>query len=308
MKEKLLKIKEAAVEALADKSQDPEALRIRFLGKKGELTAILKQMGKLTPEERPVMGALGNSVREAITNALEEAKENIGKKEMAKKLENERPVINSVARFILKDDENVLETRFYENTFRYVLLVFRNYVRKDVLNKVSAIQRTVDFVKEIENKDLYEILKLNVKEKICKNQKQLSLKEQFLYAENLYKEYGELSHLKNIIYDNKNLSFETKESAENFVKENLEFFTEKTYKYVSFAALLFYCLAKSYSFFTGANHLESGIPLGQQLHQVVQGNAAIQNIFNDKQIVILDRLIKIENNAYLTAGYRAVTV
>ena len=40
------------------------------------------------------------------------------------------------------------------------------------------------------------------------------------------------------------------------------FFTEKTYKWVCFASLTFYCLAKSYSFFTGANHLESGIPLG----------------------------------------------
>lgn len=40
------------------------------------------------------------------------------------------------------------------------------------------------------------------------------------------------------------------------------FFTEKTYRWVCFFALSFYCLAKSYSFFTGANHLESGIPLG----------------------------------------------
>lgn len=40
------------------------------------------------------------------------------------------------------------------------------------------------------------------------------------------------------------------------------FFTEKTYKWTCFGALTFYCLAKSYSFFTGANHLESGIPLG----------------------------------------------
>lgn len=40
------------------------------------------------------------------------------------------------------------------------------------------------------------------------------------------------------------------------------FFNEKTYKWVSFGALTFYCLAKSYSFFTGANHLESGISLG----------------------------------------------
>lgn len=41
-----------------------------------------------------------------------------------------------------------------------------------------------------------------------------------------------------------------------------KFFTEKTYKWVSFCALSFYCLAKSYSFYTGAHHLESGIPLG----------------------------------------------
>ena len=40
------------------------------------------------------------------------------------------------------------------------------------------------------------------------------------------------------------------------------FFTEKTYKWVSFCALTFYCLATSYSFYTGAHHLESGIPLG----------------------------------------------
>ncbi|MBS6196543.1 MAG: hypothetical protein KH828_13320 [Clostridiales bacterium] len=41
-----------------------------------------------------------------------------------------------------------------------------------------------------------------------------------------------------------------------------KFFTEKTYRRITVSALTFYCLAKSYSFFTGANHLESGIPLG----------------------------------------------
>lgn len=45
-------------------------------------------------------------------------------------------------------------------------------------------------------------------------------------------------------------------------KKTERFFTEKTYKWTCFAALTFYCLAKSYSFYTGANHLESGIPLG----------------------------------------------
>ena len=51
-------------------------------------------------------------------------------------------------------------------------------------------------------------------------------------------------------------------NAFGFEKLN-RFFTEKTYKWISFIALAFYCLAKSYSFFTGANHLESGIPLGE---------------------------------------------
>ena len=51
-------------------------------------------------------------------------------------------------------------------------------------------------------------------------------------------------------------------NAFGFEKLN-RFFTEKTYKTISFSALAFYCLAKSYSFFTGANHLESGIPLGE---------------------------------------------
>ena len=50
-------------------------------------------------------------------------------------------------------------------------------------------------------------------------------------------------------------------SAFGFAKTE-RFFTEKTYKTICFCALTFYCLAKSYSFFTGANHLESHIPLG----------------------------------------------
>lgn len=45
-------------------------------------------------------------------------------------------------------------------------------------------------------------------------------------------------------------------------KKTEKFFTEKTYKWISFSALTFYCVAKSYSFYTGAHHLESGIPLG----------------------------------------------
>lgn len=70
MKETLQKIKEEALAALAAADADIEALRIRYLGKKGELTAVLRGMGKLSPEERPIMGQLANEVRAQIEEQL----------------------------------------------------------------------------------------------------------------------------------------------------------------------------------------------------------------------------------------------
>ena len=76
MKEQLEQIKLNALAAL-DAAQTPaelEELRVKLLGKKGELTAVLKQMGKLSPEERPVMGQLANAVRAEIEAKLEDRK------------------------------------------------------------------------------------------------------------------------------------------------------------------------------------------------------------------------------------------
>jgi len=70
MKEKLQQIKEAALSELKAADCDTEALRVRYLGKKGELTAVLRGMGALTPEERPVVGALANEVRAEIEAAF----------------------------------------------------------------------------------------------------------------------------------------------------------------------------------------------------------------------------------------------
>ena len=65
MKEQLEAIRKSALDAVVETrtAVDLEAVRVRYLGKKGELTAVLKQMGKLSPEERPVMGQLANDVR-----------------------------------------------------------------------------------------------------------------------------------------------------------------------------------------------------------------------------------------------------
>ena len=76
MKQQLENIQSAAMNevASADSIKTLDELRIKYLGKKGELTAILKQMGKLSAEERPVIGQLANTVRESIENAITDAK------------------------------------------------------------------------------------------------------------------------------------------------------------------------------------------------------------------------------------------
>ena len=73
MKEQLAKIEREALEAItgAGDSATLDELRVKYLGKKGELTAVLKQMGKLSPEERPAMGALANEVRSVLEETIE---------------------------------------------------------------------------------------------------------------------------------------------------------------------------------------------------------------------------------------------
>ena len=73
MKEQLAQIRATALAAFeaAGGSAALDALRVQYLGKKGELTSLLKQMGKLSAEERPAMGQLANEVRAALEEALE---------------------------------------------------------------------------------------------------------------------------------------------------------------------------------------------------------------------------------------------
>ena len=88
MKEQLEQIKLRAMQDLeqADSPAALEELRVRLLGKKGEITAVLKQMGSLSPEERPVMGQIANSVRAAIEEKLEQRKAQINAAVLEKKL------------------------------------------------------------------------------------------------------------------------------------------------------------------------------------------------------------------------------
>ena len=91
MREQLEQIKLNALAALeaAETPAALEELRVKLLGKKGELTAVLKMMGKLSPEERPVMGQVANAVRAEIEEKLEQAKAVVAAKAMEARLKEE---------------------------------------------------------------------------------------------------------------------------------------------------------------------------------------------------------------------------
>ena len=88
MKEQLNQILSAALGEVraASNQQALEAVRVRFLGKKGELTAILRGMGKLSAEERPAAGQLANQVRAQIEQALEQTQASLAEAAIARKL------------------------------------------------------------------------------------------------------------------------------------------------------------------------------------------------------------------------------
>ena len=91
MKEQLAKIRAEALSAFESvrDSAALDELRVRYLGKKGELTAVLKQMGKLSAEERPAMGQLANEVRAALESALESASKKMEEAALELKLKAE---------------------------------------------------------------------------------------------------------------------------------------------------------------------------------------------------------------------------
>ena len=92
MKEQIEKIRQSALEEIKN-ANDEKVLndaRVKYLGKKGELTALLKMMGSLSKEERPVMGSLVNKVRDELEEIISKKEEVLKKLEIDKKLESEK--------------------------------------------------------------------------------------------------------------------------------------------------------------------------------------------------------------------------
>lgn len=91
MKKQLEEIKVSATNALsaADDLATLDSLRVKYLGKKGELTVLLKQMGGLSTEERPVIGQLANEVRETLSRTIESQKKRIQEAALLSRLSEE---------------------------------------------------------------------------------------------------------------------------------------------------------------------------------------------------------------------------
>ncbi|WP_287388487.1 phenylalanine--tRNA ligase subunit alpha [Lachnospira sp.] len=91
MNERLVKLKENALAKIneADSLDKLNDIRVAFLGKKGELTEILKGMKDVAPEDRPKVGQIVNETRAAIEEVLEDAKKSLASKALEAKLKSE---------------------------------------------------------------------------------------------------------------------------------------------------------------------------------------------------------------------------
>ena len=91
MKEQITKIKENSIKEINNCKEEKELneLKVKYLGKKGGLTTVLRGMGSLSPEERPVVGSLVNQVRDELEELISKKEKEFKKEEIRKKLENE---------------------------------------------------------------------------------------------------------------------------------------------------------------------------------------------------------------------------
>lgn len=96
--------------ASAQNETEIEAIRVKYLGKKGELTAILKQMGSLSPEERPKMGALVNQAKQELEELINSKKTELKSAEQLKKLAEETIDITMPAKEIKSGKLHPLNT------------------------------------------------------------------------------------------------------------------------------------------------------------------------------------------------------
>ena len=91
MEEQIKNIQTESISKISQCKDEKELndLKVKYLGKKGELTSVLRGMGKLSPEERPHIGSLVNQVRDELENLISEKEKEFTRKELEEKLKKE---------------------------------------------------------------------------------------------------------------------------------------------------------------------------------------------------------------------------
>lgn len=146
MKDKLNKIEEAALQAANEAAGEVELqqVRARYLGKKGEMTAVMKGMGQLSAEERPLIGSLANDVKSRLEEAFAVRQETLRQELMQQKLASERLDVS-------------LPGRVHRPGFKHPI----TQVTEEVVGIFSALGFGVAEGPEIE-KDFYNFEALNI--------------------------------------------------------------------------------------------------------------------------------------------------
>lgn len=116
MKEQILTIQENATKEIGEAKslQGLDSVRVKYLGKKGELTSVLRGMGALSAEERPIIGSLVNKVRDELEELILDKENNFKQAELNKKLEKEKLDITLPSKKTIRGSEHPLNRTIEE--------------------------------------------------------------------------------------------------------------------------------------------------------------------------------------------------
>lgn len=124
MKERLDEIKLKSLEIIKNATDEKhlEELRVKVLGKKGELTFLLREMGKISKEERPIIGKLANEIRDKISNSIDNKKEDFKWKNLRERIVSEKIDVTANTDSLAIGHRHPLNQTMeeLENLFRYM--------------------------------------------------------------------------------------------------------------------------------------------------------------------------------------------
>ena len=122
MREQINKIKENSIQEINNCTdlKSLNDLRVKYLGKKGELTAVLRGMGALSAEERPLIGSLVNTVRDELESLIQEKENLLREEELNEKLKSEVIDVTLPATKVKRGSKHPINRIIEELVIKYI--------------------------------------------------------------------------------------------------------------------------------------------------------------------------------------------